>query len=168
MQGKELLAGIKTVTASGAGVCAFLLMMTGNLEDSVIAAMVGMGSFMLISIIVSFLGRWFKRGEAAVLTLAVCGFVAGLLSLFTGRSGIEFYLIIMVLSFGYVISVGTSNYNERLSVVWGFGAGIGFGIMAISIGILRCFLPSSPGFAFFASAVVVAAAKKLFVFEKNE
>lgn len=168
MQEKKLLAGIKTVTASGAGVCAFILIMTGSLKDSVTVAAVGMCSFILISVVVSLLGKWFKKAEIAVLTLALCGLVAGLLSNFSDRSGHGVYLILMVISFGYVISIGTGNYNERLSVEWGFGAGIGFGIMAITIGILRCFLPCQPGFAFFVSAAVVATAKKLFILKKDE
>ena len=75
MREKKLLDGIETITASGIGICPFILMMTGSIKDSVFIGITGMLSFIIVSVIVSFLGKLFRKAEAAVLTLVIGGVI---------------------------------------------------------------------------------------------
>ena len=100
MQEKKLIAGIKTVTASGAGVAPFLFALTGNLENSICIALSSMGSFIIITAIVALLNRVFKKTEIAVLSIGVSGVVLNLLSFIADKQCSEFFMIIMVVSFG--------------------------------------------------------------------
>lgn len=166
MREKKLIAGIEAVTASGAGICSTVLIMTGSLEDTLFIALTTLCSFLAVTIVTSFAGRFFYAGETALLTLAAAGVVAKLASKLTGHLQADMALILMVLSFGYTVSCGTANYTKILSLEWGIGAAAGFGIVAMIMGIIRFFLPPDPGYAFIAAAIIIAAAKIYFNTEK--
>ncbi|MFH1415222.1 MAG: hypothetical protein ABIH89_03955 [Elusimicrobiota bacterium] len=166
MREKKLIAGIETVTASGAGICSAILIMTGSLEDTLFIALAALCSFLVVTVIASFAGRFFYAGETALLTLTAAGAAAKLASKLTCHPQADTALILMVLSFGYTVSRGTANYTKILSLEWGIGAAAGFGIVAMIMGIIRFFLPPDPGYAFIAAAMIIAAAKIYFRTEK--
>jgi hypothetical protein len=161
MHVKRLLTGIKAVTTTSAGIAPFILGATATLKGTALIASAAFIQFTLISSIVYYLGKWFRKSELAVLTLAISGFMANIY-VNTANTIKEMYLIVMVISFCYLISNGTDNFNKRLSFSWCFGAAIGLAIMALIIGFLRFILPDQPGYAFFAAAITIAISRRLF------
>ena len=166
MREKKLIAGIETVTASGAGICSAILLMTGNLDDTLFIALAAMCSFFVVTVITSIAGKFFYAGETALITLIVAGAAVKLSSNFSGHPQAETALILMVLSFCYTTSRGTDNFTKRLPFEWGVGASAGFGIVAMILGIIRFFLPPEPGYAFIAAAMIITASKIYFRTDK--
>lgn len=161
MHVKRLLTGIKAVTTTSAGIAPFILGATATLKGTALIAAAAFVQFTLISSIVYYLGKWFKKSELAVLTMAISSLMANIYMNST-NSIKEMYHIVMIISFCYLISKGTDNFNKRLSFSWCFGAGIGLTIMALSIGLLRFVFPDHPGYAFFAAAITIGISRKLF------
>ncbi len=166
MQEKKLLSGIEALTASGAGVCAFVLMMSKDIKTAIFMSGAVFVLFVIVSIVLAIASKWLRKAELAVLAIGTASIAARILYVFSSREISEISCVVMIICFLYVIGLGSDNYNKEISIRWSVGAAIGFSIVMLLIGVIRMLLPPIPGYAFIASALVVASAKQVFMIKK--
>lgn len=155
MQEKELIKGLKSITTTAAGICPFILYMAGTFEDSAFIGIATFTSFISLSLVISIMGIWFRKSELAVLTIGIGSLVIQLINVASNGIIGERYLISMVLAYCYIIAIGTDNYNNRLSIEWSVGAGLGLLINSVILGAARCILPENPGYTIILFGLII-------------
>lgn len=154
-QEKKLISGIDTVLKGGLGIYSYILLTAFSENQLFFVLLSYIFCFLVISIIVTLLGSYFKKAKLAVLTLAVSALILKILSLYAKNITSEYTLIMMIVSTGYIIGYGTNNYNEKLSLEWSLGAGLGLGYITAFTGICMFLIPSQRGFVFIAAAAAL-------------
>jgi len=158
---KKLFRGFNTSAVDGAVIAPFLLILCRDIQGAVFAGIWCGTAFIFVALAAYLLSRWYTGPEFAVLTLSLSGFSAYLVYIFAGKPEYETALILMVLSFMYLMSLGTEGFLKRPHPGWCAGVFMGLFSAAIFIGVVSSFAPAEPGYRFIAAAFFVVICRKV-------